>query len=747
MRGTTFAFSASCLLIVDVQLLAMCRDSEVRLVDRSIPGRDDGTVTDNGYSTLSCERTCTELITPTPFDLTSTPAVPCLGCHSSVDCFIMEWLDSLKSFHRHLQAEEYAQAIALAPLLLEQISPPSNSTSSRSSSTQQNGNADHADSTIRNLVAQRYARCLLETEDFARLEQVMKQYRLETSFPEWYRYALYRLDKFDEALFRAGDSSAGKNSRFDKHMRAQSLYHLSKTDEAGAIYQDLLKQHDANDKVDGDEQEQVLVNWMASLFDQALPYVNQPRPILEAAVKPYLEASVFPVDLAYNFASLRLMEGDASARSLLETARRHATDARDLNRIKYNLEWSRSFMAGTLPSTKSQATDPHVELSQLATRGASSDDAKFKALTGLQSRMALYNAAVNRLRQGKAVECQKACKSLLAAVDRSELYWTSRAVVLQAYCCDKAKGLDLLQAQLDKVRQAKETPVRDAAWLFLELHRAEIAGEGLNVANFPKSVQSSNGVLASKSLLQSASESSNSAISLSQVADQEMSFKEYSKASALYRQVLELSSATDPVAKARLVAALSHVDSQQAISLWGDGRPSLSSDHSSPPRLVDEDLNGAELEQRELPRLKMHRTTIPGGGVGAASGGPSSGFSSKSPQQDRDALLRRRAKKRDQYLLGLEEKGLYNKDRPTNPDPERWLPKVERSHYRRTKKGGGSASNKGSQGGVSEKDAAKLDVVARQQQLQQGRETATPSTAHLVATSQGGVGRKGGRKR
>jgi hypothetical protein len=79
MRGTTFAFSASCLLIVDVQLLAMCRDSEVRLVDRSIPGRDDGTVTDNGYSTLSCERTCTELITPTPFDLTFHPSCTLLG--------------------------------------------------------------------------------------------------------------------------------------------------------------------------------------------------------------------------------------------------------------------------------------------------------------------------------------------------------------------------------------------------------------------------------------------------------------------------------------------------------------------------------------------------------------------------------------------------------------------------------------------------------------------------------------------
>jgi hypothetical protein len=187
------------------------------------------------------------------------------------------------------------------------------------------------------------------------------------------------------------------------------------------------------------------------------------------------------------------------------------------------------------------------------------------------------------------------------------------------------------------------------------------------------------------------------------------------------------------------------VDPQQAIAIWADGRDALSPDHLSPPRLVDEELNGAELEQRELPRLKTHRATIPGGG--ATTGGQSSGFSSKSSQKDRDAVLRRRAKKRETYLSGLEAKGLYNKERPTNPDPERWLPKVERSHYRRTKKGAGSAGNKGSQGGVSEKDAAKLDVVARQQQLQQGRDTATASTAHLVATSQGGVGRKGGRKR
>ena len=56
----------------------------------------------------------------------------------------------------------------------------------------------------------------------------------------------------------------------------------------------------------------------------------------------------------------------------------------------------------------------------------------------------------------------------------------------------------------------------------------------------------------------------------------------------------------------------------------------------------------------------------------------------------------------------------------SKPDPERWIPKVQRSYNNRRGRGGGRGkytSNVGAQGGGAspgmERDAAKLDVAAR----------------------------------
>jgi hypothetical protein len=403
---------------------------------------------------------------------------------------------------------------------------------------------------------------------------------------------------------------------------------------------------------------------------------------------------------------------------MLQSLVNHAS-GRDRDIIAYNLEWSQHFLHGTLPALKKQAlsSDSHTHSAQLATRGTLSAEAK-SHLTGLQSRMALYNIAVSHLRSNKLSECQKACKELLTG--EADLWWTSRSLVVQAYC-DKSKGLQHLVKQLDKVRSAEASSLRDAAWLYLEVHRAELSGEGLDASKLPSSLQACNGVLASQSALQSSVDESN--MSMSQQADNAMIFSEYVRACELYQQ-LHNSSPGDSIAAARYVTALSHVDPKQAIAFWGERSREL-----GPPTLVDEQ-NGAELEQQELPRLKANRIamTVP---------------EPSKPPRSHSSVLRRRAKKRDEYVTRLEEKGLYNRDRPTHPDPERWLPKAERSYGRKRK---GAKTHKGSQGGFSEKDASKLDVVARQ--TMQPNESSTPSTAHVVATSDGGVGgRKAGRRR
>ena len=100
-------------------------------------------------------------------------------------------------------------------------------------------------------------------------------------------------------------------------------------------------------------------------------------------------------------------------------------------------------------------------------------------------------------------------------------------------------------------------------------------------------------------------------------------------------------------------------------------------------------------------------------------------YNSERKKNNRESILRKRAKQKEAYLKRLESEGRYdpNKIPLTKPDPERWIPKSQRSYNRRGRgRGGGGGrynnkSNVGAQGGGAgagmEKDAAKLDVAAR----------------------------------
>ena len=89
------------------------------------------------------------------------------------------------------------------------------------------------------------------------------------------------------------------------------------------------------------------------------------------------------------------------------------------------------------------------------------------------------------------------------------------------------------------------------------------------------------------------------------------------------------------------------------------------------------------------------------------------------------------------------------------PDPERWIPKSQRSYNRRGGRGRGRfKSNIGAQGGGAgpgmEKDAAKLDVAARiaaKSSSSGDGGDKQPSTANIKVSSSGIVRKgKGGKK-
>jgi hypothetical protein len=198
------------------------------------------------------------------------------------------------------------------------------------------------------------------------------------------------------------------------------------------------------------------------------------------------------------------------------------------------------------------------------------------------------------------------------------------------------------------------------------------------------------------------------------------------------------------VLQAKLLQAMSHVNPQKACQQWKEwdmDRVAAVGDNDYNDNDV-ESLDGQALEQQELPRLHHHysfsnhanapsssfMTGVHGNNTNAAG----AGGDRRNQKKNQAAVLRRRTKQRQAYL---QDKGLTAKDKP---DPERWIPKIERQRRRRR----GGNNNKSSQGsGYSAKDAALLDVAARAT----GQvETKANSTAHMRVV--GGSG-KGGKKR
>ena len=121
----------------------------------------------------------------------------------------------------------------------------------------------------------------------------------------------------------------------------------------------------------------------------------------------------------------------------------------------------------------------------------------------------------------------------------------------------------------------------------------------------------------------------------------------------------------------------------------------------------------------------------------------SKSISQKKKKKNQEAILRKRTKKREQYLNNLQKQGKYNPDRPKKPDPERWIPKSQRSYNKRGRKS--RQKFVGAQGGGTgvgaDKEASRLDVAARvaAKAEMDGKDPLNhqPSTAHLRVASNG----------
>lgn len=411
---------------------------------------------------------------------------------------------------------------------------------------------------------------------------------------------------------------------------------------------------------------------------------------------------------------------------------------------------------------------------------AEPDATKF---TVLQRRIWSYNRAVLQLHATRYDECRATCQHYFLAPQKTgkkqkkpegseaavygnpeeRTFWESRATVLLAHCAAKdGKGesaATLLDACVERCNALPSSSARDHVLTYVLLHRAALAAGANGTTDskmkllqelLPESVRSKPAVVATMAALyQSSGHEAKAALLLQEhqqqtvnggnnnnnndlaVADFAMSQGNYAQAAALYETAVAAASPGDFAAKARLVRALSYTDPDRAVLLWSEMAPDLVVESD------DNEVNGAELETKEL-HLKSSMVRRSNDAVPAETG------DAKKSKKSHAAVLRQRARKREIYLAEQEKKGT-SKPGTAVPDPERWLPKYERSNARRRKN---RDQHKGAQGGASEKDAAKLDIVARQAARASGdAEQSGRSTAHMTVSGGARKGKSSGKRR
>jgi signal recognition particle subunit SRP72 len=207
---------------------------------------------------------------------------------------------------------------------------------------------------------------------------------------------------------------------------------------------------------------------------------------------------------------------------------------------------------------------------------------------------------------------------------------------------------------------------------------------------------------------------------------------------------------TDVTSRVKYALCLSYTDPLEAIQVW----QRLDKDNVVSTMMTTE-LSGEELEQMPLPLIKSTASAAARNASSTVNLLPVAIHGTNKARRSHDSILRRRAKLREQYLASLDQQQQQQRvsggtaemsttttltTASTNrrpPNPDRWIPKYERSKNRRR------GQHKGAQGGFTEKDAAKYDVAARHAEGSAGNNNNKKSTAHMSAVA-GDVARRGG---
>ncbi|KAL7496359.1 hypothetical protein ACHAWT_004597 [Skeletonema menzelii] len=320
---------------------------------------------------------------------------------------------------------------------------------------------------------------------------------------------------------------------------------------------------------------------------------------------------------------------------------------------------------------------------------------------------------------------------------------------------------DILQSAIDSLGKATNTSSNDeelGSLLYtksqLLLHKAALDNPELNVAgvisaleSLPSAVQSCPGTKVTLASLYGSLNNDEKAEQLLSdlgndiaLAEFRLDREQYQQAVELLEGILEEQGSDAPMeVRAMLVKALSYTDPEQAEEVA-----------QSLLEATSVELDGEKLETMEIPRFakkagdsssKVRKTiAATGGGKGRVRAGD-------RKKKNRDAILRKRAKQREAYLSKLEAEGRYDPKQNSKPDPERWIPKSQRSYNRRGRRSRnkGTGAQGGGAGAGMEKDAAKLDVVARL--AANDGQSSGPSTANMKVSSSGPRKGKGGRRR
>lgn len=560
-----------------------------------------------------------------------------------------------------------------------------------------------------------------------RFQQVLESPHVSSSLKS---YVKYRNHQYETT------TTTENKDVLSLHVQAQSLYRLHQKS-ALDVYKNLLSL-----VTDKEEILQIKTNYMAALAAHAVPFCP-PTDNFEEAFMQDTSTSEPNSDYLYNRATYDLLTG-IDSRFMLQEARRVCQDddeaaAIDVQWKEWSLLWNglspeKQIKDKDLPQAVKTVRDVNraTSLKSLAPKCPSN-------WTALQQRLYLYKRAILQLQARQYKECSETCQLFLKSLSQSkknapppvtdkeqESWWTSRINVVQAHALyqqDKVQpALDLLRSSLKSLESMMSSPTMDHAVAFTMLHLYALessnggGGGGESRQNtvdlllqLPSSIRSTKAATSTLVALYQELGQVEQATELLQ--NQEDGMAEYYMSTGNYKEAARLFEST-PGKEAELVVALSHVDPIRARQLWDD--------LNIPKDDAPQELNGEELENMHLPRFKSKKTTVM----------PTTKAGGKEKRSN-ESILRRRARKREEYLK--------NHPNAKKLDPERWLPKHERSYYR--KRLGRNA--RGAQGGgTSNKEAAKLDVAARAS----GQAVDTgPSTAHIDVSS--GSGKRSGRRR